>query len=363
MKIGILTFHYAINYGAVYQALGLQEELKRQGHEPEFINYVPPYMRGRNSFFRGWGLKSGRLFKVIAGHKLDKERKKGHFRKFIDQVFQVSPHIKTQDALTNYCKQYDAIIVGSDQVWNLNWFKHFDGTYFLDFLTSVKGRPRRIAYAPCFGVKQQPADMFSQALPYLNRFDCIAVRNELSARILKDAGIEKIERVVDPAFLCSRKMQSKGMAKNICIYLVNARVAKQCNEYAKIASSVLGKPVVNIKGESVIFEKETAFEYINSASPDEWFKQMSDAALIITESFHGVVFAISHKIPFLVVENGDRSERIIDLLKKYDFMDRFLTACPDQLHEIANIITCAPHSDLLDQDIRLSKRFLESALA
>ena len=56
MKVGILTFHFAYNYGAVLQAWGLQQAIESLGHEVCFLNYVPDYMKKRGSAFLGWGL-------------------------------------------------------------------------------------------------------------------------------------------------------------------------------------------------------------------------------------------------------------------------------------------------------------------
>ena len=44
MKIGILTFHRAHNYGAVLQCYALQEILKRMGHQVYVIDYRQPWI-------------------------------------------------------------------------------------------------------------------------------------------------------------------------------------------------------------------------------------------------------------------------------------------------------------------------------
>ena len=41
MKIGIVTFFYANNYGGVLQAFALQKFLKNSSINSEFINYIP----------------------------------------------------------------------------------------------------------------------------------------------------------------------------------------------------------------------------------------------------------------------------------------------------------------------------------
>ena len=51
MKIGILTFHNALNYGAVLQCYALQHYLQEKGHDVEVIDYRIPFIEEQKQFF------------------------------------------------------------------------------------------------------------------------------------------------------------------------------------------------------------------------------------------------------------------------------------------------------------------------
>lgn len=360
MKIGILTFHYAINYGAVYQALGLQQELRRQGHEPEFINFIPSYMRPRKSILRGWGLRSGcGLFRGFENKCMRKEKKK-KFEAYRKTALAESPVLETKDTLIKYLNGFDAVIVGSDQVWDTNRFERFDGTYFGDFMDNMETKPRLIAYAPCFGTSSQNAAHLQEIKSLVRQFDSVAVRNNFSSEIILGLGLDKPQRVVDPAFFYSPKIDLKD--NNVCIYYVDNKVQERAVDCARICSKLNGEPVVHIKGESPIKVKKCDFQYIERGCPSEWFDTMASASFIVTESFHGVVFSISKNKPFVVLENGKRSDRVLDLLRQYQLEEHFL-GCEDNFEErIPALLKKRPAPRLLQQDIEISRKFLTTAL-
>ena len=44
MRIGIITYHRAFNYGAVLQCFALQELLKSMDHEIQVVDYRQPFI-------------------------------------------------------------------------------------------------------------------------------------------------------------------------------------------------------------------------------------------------------------------------------------------------------------------------------
>ena len=195
MKVGILTFHFAYNYGAVLQAWGLQQAVESLGHEVCIINYVPNYMKHRISTFRGWGIRSGSKFLTTFCHRLRESKRRKSFCNFTHEYFRLSKRLLTKNAMQEFCEGLDAVIVGSDQVWNLNWLSQFDDTYFLGFLEETK--PRKIAYGACFGQIDQPERHLAKACRLIKHFDCVGVRNQFGRHILAKNGI-KAETIVDP---------------------------------------------------------------------------------------------------------------------------------------------------------------------
>ena len=132
MKIGILTFHDADNYGAILQAYALQETIKKINSDVEIINYKQPNI-----------VKSYRLIKVYTNsiynlirsilssliHLYNNCKRKSKFRSFRKKYMNISREIYYQ---SSKIKGKDIYITGSDQVWN-GEITNYDRTYFLNF--------------------------------------------------------------------------------------------------------------------------------------------------------------------------------------------------------------------------------------
>ena len=118
MKIGIFTFHCAHNYGAVIQCYGLQQYLKSIGHQVYVVDYRPQYFDFYQSshieFSRTDGIKSfikAKISDLLVGRSRRKRREA--FESFITKKLKLTPYIANNDY-----SDFDAIILGSDQIWN-----------------------------------------------------------------------------------------------------------------------------------------------------------------------------------------------------------------------------------------------------
>ena len=140
MKIGIITFNSAHNYGAVLQVWALQKKLHDEGHQVEVINYRPSVIDRVYQIFEPKRISGNEL--VNRGcHKLQfikakmtnssKAKRYKKFEKFIREVLPSTKPYHSYEALKNAEFDYDLMITGSDQVWNGNITKGINGAYFL----------------------------------------------------------------------------------------------------------------------------------------------------------------------------------------------------------------------------------------
>lgn len=357
MKVGILTLHYDSNYGSVYQAYGLQSALRELGHEPVVINYVPDFMRTRISPFRGWGLRSGRNMSDKFRQRLDEAKRRKRFAKFRQKKLNISPRLKTKKDLLDYSETLDAIVVGSDQVWNLNWHKEFDDTYFLGWLDDSHNKIIKIAYGPCFGTKKQPSHHLDKALKLIPRFDHIGLRNTIGSDFLNTATSE----VVDPAFFLPRQPH-RTPKEHVFLYYVDGAVVKQSVALAKKIARRKKHSVYHVQSESNIRLKSSKISSVPAASPEDWHRLLTEASFVCSESFHGAVFALANNIPFITISSQMRSERILYLLERYNLQNRFIE--PDNAKGLdPNQLPFEPDTLKLRQDITNSMNFLSHALA
>ena len=307
MKIGIVTQPLLGNYGGVLQNFALQYVLKSMGHTCFTIAYYPLWVR--IIFF----LKS--ILLLIKGKKRTFKiysYRKASTGSFIDENISILPR---KSFFFNSAKQFDgfdAIIVGSDQVWRPKCNREIENSY-LNFLSSKK--IRRIAYSASFGVdwweySQKQTDRCSK-LAHL--FSMISVREFSGIQLCKDyLGVEPVQ-TLDPTLLLSQdvyKVFCKNVPKSnerfLAAYILNM------NDSVKIECELLAKK------ENLII-KYFNIDANSKISVPEWLAMFRDAMYIVTDSFHGTVFSIIFGKKFKCFYNEGRgTARFKSLLKLYN---------------------------------------------
>ena len=311
MKIGILTFHNADNYGAVLQCYALQEHLKKiyPNDEVCVIDYRNPLIERS---YRILGFRRKILFNLTQFLYLPQVlKKRNSFRKFRKEFINVgSPDLS----------QYDAIYYGSDQIWNPNLTNN-DMTYFgADF------SGRKIAYAASDGGELVVTENIKVLL---NGFESISCREKsLSEKLQKENVSVPIEVAKDPVFLLSKdewlniaqKPRERG-------YVLAYKITENpsFDKEAEYLGKKLGKPVIQIvytKSARRFFYKKQKF--VSGISPEQFVGYIANADFVLTTSFHGTAFSIIFDKPFYVLSFEKRSERITDLLLKSNKLDQWI---------------------------------------
>lgn len=312
MKIGILTFHWATNYGAVLQCYALQEYLRRQGHDVEVINYKPlQYEETLYKFIRG--TKFFHLSEYVDNYKIEKSLvnfRHGH----LCQTKRVNT-IKTVSSIAN---NYDLIISGSDQVANPAFLLNGEGagiitpTYFLGF--PFKGK--RVGYALSFGCVTYPDNAIKIASKYVKDFDAISVREKSGVDILASLGRYDVEVVPDPTllqqsdFYCDLLKESPSTDTDFDIYCFFIR------------NIVERKSFINnkIKDKKILWNNED-----KDYSLPGWLHKIQHAGYVITDSFHCMVMCLKLHTPFVIITdmcgNVGMNDRLYTLLTILDLVD------------------------------------------
>lgn len=334
MKIGILTFHWSNNYGAVIQAYALLSKLKELGHEVYIIDRRMVY--------------KGILRKLY--HKLSYE----HFfswRKFWkDADTFLQPKTKTytsHDELVKkfYKENFDAVIVGSDQVWR---WKLIGLNYFFDFITDNK--TKRYSYAASFGLNEwHGTDEDRNAISeLLKKFNRISVREESGVKICKETFGVDAELVLDPTLLHTGEFYEQILLKNhnrqrsgkIVSYILGKNNKKQVKEIAEWAKSINLKHNelfwTGIEHPSLIGKSEFHATHV---TPTEWLNEIRNAEYIITNSFHATVFSILFQKQFVVlVHEGGGNNRLETLFNELGIEGRIAHSVKEAKNIIDNKI-------------------------
>lgn len=308
MKIGLITYHYSQNYGAVMQTYATCRILKEMGHEVEIINIRQ--------------LEKRKLRHLIF---IPKYR---NFKNFMKKFYpKQTPLIQTIKELRDIEFDYDCLMVGSDQVWNPMISLDKCLAYFLDF---GKSNIKRISYASSFGISQWPQNdsvLTRNVTKALDKFDAISTREKTGQELLKKTFKKESQLVVDPTLLHENYNEITGNIEetdNIVCYLLNRTndqirashfIKKELNKKTQIITSVY--PILGL-------------DWIYPPSIEDWIKYIGGAKLVITDSFHGIVFSLIYRRNFVVIAvNNGRNSRLIDLLKMVGLENRYFTSFED----------------------------------
>jgi len=221
MKIGIATFQWADNYGAVMQAHALQSYLREQGNEVEIINFQPQnFNSGLRQFIAATPKATLAKWEAFYKRKV--------FLDFRNDYLQLTPDsFNTTADLDKIKDRFDLLITGSDQVWNPKWLSQFEGLWDLCFLRFAGNKTRRISYAASFGHADSATisqEFQARIGAYLKEFDAISVREKSGIELVnKLSGRDDAIQVADPTLLHDRSFYEKlaGPIRRRAPYLLN----------------------------------------------------------------------------------------------------------------------------------------------
>lgn len=327
MKIGILTFHCAHNYGAVLQCYALQEMLKNMGYKVEVIDYRPeyllaPYRKFSLSRFKRSSLLS--IAKVCVKEFLllvKRIRRYNAFQTFINKRFNLSPTVNDK-SIPSF---YDVYIMGSDQIWNPKITKGFDPVYF-GFSDFDKGNRKYISYAASMETKEvdkESKDFFEKALM---NFDAVSVRETQLKTLLQPLTGKNIELVLDPTLLADKKIwdaiaiRPNINKKYILVYQVryNVNTIRIARQLAKDINAEIIEVTSSLR---ICFSNKSR----QCESPEEFLGWIKNADCVVTTSFHGTAFSIIFNRPFYCIKLDDEFDtRSASLLKSLGLEYRFI---------------------------------------
>lgn len=309
MKIGILTFHRAHNFGAVLQCYALQEFLKTAGFNVEVIDYREPYTENYYKIFRldifllTSSLK-GKLYYILSSWK--RLKKTIRYRSFGLKYLNTSPKWTGKTM-----SDYDFYIIGSDQMWSQDCLGDcFNEIYLGKFRR--KSCSKIIGYAISSNIRSINSLKNNEQLPLVfERFAAISFRESSVINRLKELTGVNYTQCIDPTLLTNMSMWEniidKRWSKKRFVVLYRLRDANRPDmsvlfKARKIANE-LGVGMVEISS--------------NSHSVVDFVSAIANAEYVVTTSFHATVFSlIFHKqfASYLLHDGNDG--RYEDLLRK-----------------------------------------------
>lgn len=321
MRVGIITFHCAYNFGSALQAYALQQAVESLGHTCRIVDY-------RSRDFNSYKLIKIRrpmgMLRSIMRYRINKTRKlafEAFWKNYLNLTERTFTY-KDEQELESLRDQFDCFVCGSDQIWNLDCTKGVVGPFFLSFA----GDRKRVAYAPSLAHTAFEERYFDRSLvsKYLSSFDYLSVREEETIGVFQPLVSQKIEHVLDPTLLLRRDAYEEIASVSpqdepfIFAYMIahNPLLVDSIRDTA----SRKGKRVLYVASKELHIAGATN---VFGIGPSEFMTLLSHADCVLTNSFHATVFSILFHKPFWVFSSGHSSTRILGLLKDIGLRDRF----------------------------------------
>lgn len=315
MRIGILTFHRAKNFGAVLQCYALCRFLSSHGFDVQVINYQPSYLAGYRK--KNFTQKIKGIFKFSIYWILSKGETKyiDGFDHFIEKFIPLCDFNKKEDV--------DVYICGSDQIWSTTICNGFDPVFFARFPQSK--HKTKISYAASMGKTTLTNGQQETLKSYLSDFNAVSVREESLKELLKKIDIP-CSQVLDPVLLVNRKILEELVIpirqKHSFVLVYEIVHLENTISFARhIAKQVNADVVLIGGGVSKCFSKGVINK--QNYSPEQFVSYFKSASCVVTTSFHGTAFALQFEKPFYSLKmNSYKDDRILSLLKSVGLTHR-----------------------------------------
>lgn len=381
-RVGILTWFHWNNYGTVLQAYALNWYLNQAGYLTETVKVIPDYSK-EDLTITLWMKKRVRNLLLHrcevqseSNNNAENKTESGKARKF--HTFR-EENIVFSELISEYdyqsaLNQYDAIILGSDQIWHPGFYKRM-------YFGAKISKEKLIAYAPSMG-SIQDIEKFEQKktmIRLIRRIPYVAVREKKVADYLRNRyGIEA-EYVVDPTFLLTREQWSAVSDKSgeksqsvrkpyLCLYLLDQYEREEKIKYAYQLAETMKLELLILPVFDEDFKRKFLCTVPAECGPAEFLDIIKNAAMVLTDSFHGMVFCGIFGTRFLALErhretdNCQQNERIYNLLELYGAKN---CLCRLKIEEDLTVASQIDYKRLyvnVQGEIKRSKQYLLQAL-
>lgn len=376
MRIAIVTLPLHTNYGGILQAYALKTSLESMGHQVTVLDrevkmplpalWKAPFVYAKRA--------AQRIVKGTAGPVVFRELRfrrdfpiiSANTQKFVDEL--ISPRLikRYKDIREG---EYDAFVVGSDQVWRPRYFGRIEDA----FLAFAKDWDvKRVAYAASFGTDQLEYEYMQvqECASLLEKFNGVSVREDIGVQMCREwFDCEKAEQVLDPVMLLDSTVY-KDIASAVTEHPAKGKLAAYILDPSKEKTSVLDF-MLRVSGLQHYDLSTHTEDMSRSVSErvvpplEQWLAGFADAEYVVTDSFHGCVLSILFHKPFVAVGNSRRGmARLQSLLSQFDMDMRLVHGIDPE--DDGEFFLSSPDWDaadaILDKERDKSRRFLMDSL-
>lgn len=368
MKIGVLTLPLSSNYGGILQCYALQTVLERMGHEVVVLDRASAAPSAGLVIRRCGSVLKCLVRRYIRGQKniailspwsqtylIDKSKLDdcSVLLKFIHKYLKITSPLRSSEALLKRVKKenLDCLIVGSDLVWR-ECYSPFLTDCFAGFLPE-DDKMLKITYGASFGTSENPISeqMLETCKRLSSRFDAISVREKSADGLVEQYFGKHAELVLDPTLLLGADDYVIERPKTAC---------SEATEHDTLVSYVL-----DTDGQKAKIANDVACELglkesfmglspkKSDGSPDKmipvqsWLDNFRNASFVVTDSFHGCVFSVINRKPFIAIVNHSRgADRFVSVLSQLGLEGRMVNDYEEYSARRSELIAPIDYSDV-----------------
>ena len=365
IKIGILTIHQSVNFGATLQAFATNRFLRKNDLPAEIANYRLPSSEPNSHLNtnikatwkndKNWApLHRLKLALSLTLQYPSKALRYRRFDAFRAKHMQISTPCFTAQALS--LLGYTHYICGSDQIWNQPYHSRLNTIFFGE----IPGEHKTIAYAASMGNTIYSDKNLALASTLINRMTACGVREQDMCDYFQPHVKIPVTQVLDPTFLLEREdyesVMSQKTAKRPYVLLYLVQNSQEAISIAQRIADKLHCELIEIRSSK---EHGVKHRQVYDIGPAEFLRYFADTEYVVTNSFHGTAFALLFEKQLTVIDNKKRGSRISNLLRNAGLSDRMVETY-EQIDETP--IDYEKVHRLLEPERERSRRFLLDAL-
>jgi hypothetical protein len=311
--VGVATFHRCINHGSYWQARCLVEGLRARGCDAVLLDH-----RSRRVDLAEWRCALRPTLPTPVP-PTDRPHYRRKMRKFVAAVATLPMSAPFELTDPRAVGRFDTVVVGSDEVWNLAHPWYGGQRMFFGEGLDVN---RLVSYAASFGNYDADHGLGGYWADRLTAFDAISVRDDNSCQLVLGATGRRPATVLDPVLQFPLAAEGGWHGPDgpfVAVYGHN--FSPWFARHVQTWAAARRWPLV-----SVSYRNDWADHQWIDAGPHDFANSIGRASAVVTNFFHGCVFALRHRVPFVCESTPYRSTKVRDLLSGVGAEHHLMTA-------------------------------------
>lgn len=321
MKIRLMTFHTPKNYGAVFQAYSLMSVLKTKCDDLKIIDFNTPHLRSLYPIIPKISGIKGLVHTILSFYTYPfKYKKYKKFENFVNQYLELTKRYESVEQLYKEKWSEDIVFVcGSDQVFNPNRITEEQQAFYMDFVPEIN---YKFSYAASFGRAEFPKEKIQSVKNFLEKLDSISVREKSGVDIVKTICDKNVIDVIDPTLLNDMefwKKCEKPYKKTFSHYLLYYRLmGTKDSDFIAMKKAKENNLKLIVVTEGMLTGLKCDY-VLRDVGPEELLWLYHHADYIVSNSFHGIAFAVIYEKPFVFSNvNTVFSDRGTNLMRQLE---------------------------------------------